>query len=112
MVASNHGAARVAAERTALARSWGLDACSRAANQERCDELDRAYLARGSFRTVSIAGFAAAGVASIATLLYALLPVEASRQSGVAARVKAGPKLRVQLSAAPGEASFGVVGRF
>lgn len=39
-----------------------------------CARLDSAYVAAGSFRNLAIIGFATAGVATLATLTYALIP--------------------------------------
>jgi hypothetical protein len=54
------------------------------------------------FRTLSVLGFATAGAASIATIMFVLLPGETPGQVGLRARV----------SVAPGSASFGLLGRF
>jgi hypothetical protein len=100
--ASNESAASAAAQREALARSHGLSACSRPENQARCENLDGAYRSQGTFRALGIAGFATAGAASIATVMFALTPSALPEQV----------RLRARLLVAPGGASFGLLGRF
>lgn len=53
-------------------------------------------------RTLGVLGFATAGVASIATIMFALIPGETPGQAGLRARV----------SVAPGSVSVGLQGRF
>jgi hypothetical protein len=55
-----------------LKENGGAGACLVAANKIPCEALDQAYRDRVTFRTVGIAGFAAAGVAAGAILTYAL----------------------------------------
>lgn len=113
MAGSNERAARSTVERATLAQASGLHACLRPENQARCDEIDRTYLARDTLRTLSILGFATAGAASIATLVYyTLLPGERSRPAVRRAATPASSRCSAQISVAPAFVGFGLMGCF
>jgi hypothetical protein len=46
-------------------------------HSEQCEQLDSDYVAAGSFRNASIIGFMTAGLATMATVTYALIPPSA-----------------------------------
>jgi len=98
-------AARAASQFNQLKSRGGEGACLDAANQADCDALDRAYRDKGTFRAVSIAGFATAGAALGTILTYALI------SSGKKHSTR-GVGLRVEALAGPGLAGALVTGGF
>jgi hypothetical protein len=110
MIASNRSAASVEEKKKALDNKES--ACSRPENQARCDELDRAILARGTFRTMSVIGFAAAGSAAVATFVYTLVPGERRTPSTLRKGAATSTSIGASVAAAPGGARVGLWGRF
>lgn len=98
-------AARAESQFNQLKSRGGESACLDAANAAECDALDRAYHDKGTFRTVSIVGFATAGAALGAILTYGLL------STGKALPAKSAG-LRVEPLAGPGLTGALVTGTF
>lgn len=69
-----------------------------------CMRLDAAYVDAGSFRNLEIIGFAAAGVAAVATLTYALIPPSATKPTD--------SRVRASVIVGPGSGGMVVQGRF
>ena len=70
--------------------------CASAAPPPQCADLDSAFVAKGSYRNMAIAGFATAGVTALATVAWVLLPgprpaPDSTKASPVRASFGAGP---------------------
>ena len=102
---SQASSARADTQFTQLKGSGGAGACLDAANESRCEALDQAYRDKGTFRTVSIAGFGAAGAAAGVLITYALLSGGKPRSAGSSA-------LRLDVAAGPGAAGALLKGSF
>jgi hypothetical protein len=101
-VASSSASKSADAQHAALELAGGKSACSHMQNQASCDALDRTYLRKATYRTVSVLGFSASGAALAATLVIALLPGEKPKEGTIQASVVV----------APGGAGIGIKGRF
>ena len=84
--------------------------CSRAAPPAQCADLGDAFIAKGSFRNLAIAGFATAGVASIATVVWILIP--AAKPAAVKPATEKAPPVRASFSAGPSGGSVILSGQF
>ena len=98
-------AARSASQFNQLKSRGGEGACLDAANQADCDALDRSYRDKGTFRTVSIVGFATTGAALGAILTYGLLSAGKTHPTTSAG-------LRVETLVGPGLTGALVTGSF
>ena len=65
---------RLTGELTPLDKQGNHSICAAATPPVQCADLDRALVAKGSFRNLAIAGFATAGVATLGTLAWMLIP--------------------------------------
>jgi len=68
-----------------------------------CAQLDGAYMASTSFRNLAIAGFAAGGIAALATATYALIPPTAPAHDH---------RVRASFSVGPGSYGVAIHGQF
>lgn len=91
LIASNNNRDATTTITAELTARGGTAACKKAANTSGCADLRSAYIDAGSFRNLSIFGFALGGAAAIATITYALLPVKKSDQERVQATVAVSP---------------------
>jgi tetratricopeptide (TPR) repeat protein len=57
-------------------------ACTESPLPDKCAKLNRAYMDEGLFRNLAIVGFATAGVATLATITYALIPASSPPTTG------------------------------
>lgn len=92
LVASNNKSDTTTALTTQLTMRDGTGACKKPANASPCADLRNAFIDVGSFRNLSVFGFALGGAAAIATITYALLPAKKSDQQRVQATVTASPE--------------------
>jgi hypothetical protein len=91
---------RLQGELVPLDKRGDHSVCATGAPPAQCADLDSAFVAKGSFRNLAIAGFATAGVATLATMAWILIPgakpVAASpaseKPSPVRASFSAGPR--------------------
>ncbi len=92
---------RLKGELHTLDTGGGYSVCARKPAPASCAELADAYKAQGSFRSLAIVGFVTAGVATLATVTYVVLP---------------GPKpvqnVQVGLGAGPGGGGVTIAGHF
>ena len=65
---------RLLGELTPLDKQGNHSVCAAGAPPVQCADLDSAFVAKGSFRNLAIGGFATAGVATLATVVWILLP--------------------------------------
>jgi hypothetical protein len=105
MLLSQSSASRAEVQFTDLKAHAGLTACNNGANPVECNALDQSYRDTGTFRAVSIAGFATGGAALGAILTYALVSSGKPRSAGTSA-------LHVEVAAGPGLTGALVTGGF
>ncbi len=84
--------------------------CATGAPPVQCADLNSAFMARGAFRNLTIAGFATAGAATLATVAWVLIP-GAKPASASPPRDKATP-VRASFSAGPSGGSVILSGQF
>jgi hypothetical protein len=101
-VAANNNANSADDVRSMLAARDGTGACKQSVNATPCEELRSSFEASGTFRTVSIVGFAIAGTAAVATMVYGLVP------SGKTER----RRVMAAMTLMPGGSAAVVMGRF
>ncbi|MEP7120499.1 MAG: hypothetical protein ABJE95_06310 [Byssovorax sp.] len=101
---------RLQGELAPLDKKGDHSICSAAAPPPQCADLNSAFLAKGSFRNLAIAGFATAGVASLATVVWILIPGPKAAATKPAAP-KATP-VRASFSAGPSGGSVILSGQF
>ena len=65
---------RLKGELTPLDKQGNHSICAAGTPPVQCADLDSAFVAKGSFRNLAIAGFATAGVATLGTLAWILIP--------------------------------------
>jgi hypothetical protein len=101
---------RLQGELAPLDKKGNHSICSTAAPPAQCADLDSAFLAKGSFRNLAIAGFATAGVASIATVVWILIP--GAKPAIVKPTTEKATPVRASFSAGPSGGSVILSGQF
>lgn len=84
--------------------------CTTGAPPAQCADLDSALIAKGSFRNLAIAGFATAGVASLATVVWILIP--GAKPVTVKPTTEKATPVRASFSAGPSGGSVILSGQF
>jgi hypothetical protein len=98
---------RLQGELTPLDVQGNRSICASAAPPAQCADLDSAFVAKGSYRNMAIAGFATVGVTALATAVWVLLPGPRPAPS----RDKASP-VRASFGAGPNGGSVTLHGQF
>ena len=101
---------RLKGELTPLDKQGNHSICAAGTPPVQCADLDSAFVAKGSFRNLAIAGFATAGVASIATVVWILIP--AAKPAAVKPATEKAPPVRASFSAGPSGGSVILSGQF
>jgi hypothetical protein len=101
VIASSSSSSSATAAQDQLAASDGQGACNLPANASACSNLDGSLKDVGTYRNLSIAGFAVGGAALIGTVVYLLVPAGPTQ-----------PPLRAGVSAGPDGAQWTLRGSF
>lgn len=104
---------RLQGELAPLDKQGNHSICAAGAPPVQCADLDSAFVARGSFRNLAIAGFATAGVATLGTLAWVLLPGAKPVATGPTPEKGDKPSpVRASFSAGPSGGSVLLSGQF
>jgi hypothetical protein len=101
---------RLQGELTPLDTKGNRSVCATGAPPAQCADLESAFIAKGSFRNLAIAGFATTGVATLATLAWVFIP-GAKPVAATPGADKPSP-VRASFSAGPGGGSVTLSGQF
>jgi hypothetical protein len=99
--------ARLQGELALVDKQGNHSVCATAAKPAQCADLDSALVSKGSFSNLAIAGFATAGVATLATVAWALWPGSTPAPTSE----KASP-VRASFAAGPSGGSVTISGQF
>lgn len=107
---------RLQGELAPLDKQGNRSICATATPPVQCADLDSAFVTKGSFRNLAIGGFATAGVATLATVVWILLPgAKPLAASPPGEKGDKSPKVspvRASFSAGPGGGSVMLNGQF
>ncbi len=84
--------------------------CAAGAPPAQCADLQSAFIAKGSFRNLAIAGFATTGVATLATLAWVFIP--GAKPAATTPGADKPSPVRASFSAGPGGGSVTLSGQF